>query len=143
MMSANEDHEIAVMQQLAMAQVYAEQMVKVFEETDKDRSGEITFDELEAQLESPEMMVLFESLGLQANDAWALFALLDYDKSGSINSEEFVTACCGARGNAKAIHVNSIIAEQKVVKRHIRELHDKVVELSDSILFVVGSKIGF
>eukprot|EP00930_Biecheleria_cincta_P087040 TRINITY_DN76305_c0_g1_i1.p1 TRINITY_DN76305_c0_g1~~TRINITY_DN76305_c0_g1_i1.p1 ORF type:complete len:174 (+),score=42.64 TRINITY_DN76305_c0_g1_i1:1-522(+) len=126
--SANDDQEIAVMQQLAMAQEHAEAMRNLFDATDVDRSGEITFDELDAQLENEDVKALFESLGLRAHDAWALFCLLDSNKHGSIKCNEFVEACTTARGNAKAIHIANVRSEQKHIKTIMRDMRDEILE---------------
>ena len=48
------------------------------------------------------MRVYFESLGLDVDDAWGFFKLLDSDGGGSVEIEEFFLGCLRFRGQARA-----------------------------------------
>merc|ERR1711920_756402 len=58
-----------------------------------------------AALVGEEARTYLGSLGVEATDAWTLFKLIDTDKTGIIDMEEFITGCMGLRGGAKAAHL--------------------------------------
>merc|ERR1711979_71197 len=72
---------------------------------DQDGSGSITIGEVEAALLRSEVRAYLGSLGVEPTDAWTLFKLIDSDKTGVIDLEQFVSGCMDLRGGAKAAHL--------------------------------------
>jgi len=103
--SSNSDKEIASLKQLSNERNYVETIRKFFSELDDDNSDCVTIDEFERALEDERMSAYLESVDIDTRDAWSLFKMLDADRSGMIDLEEFVSGCLQLRGPAKAIHV--------------------------------------
>lgn len=51
-------------------------------------------------------------LGLDVDDAWSFFKLLDLDDGGDVEIEEFLMGCLRLRGTARAIDIGKIIHDQ-------------------------------
>jgi len=131
--SANADKEIAIMMKHKQTDGYKDNMRKIFQQIDVDGSGDITMGEMEAKLEEPDMIAFFDAIELDVNDAWAMFSLIDGDRSGVIDIEEFISGCLLFRGNAKAIHVAKIKEEQKIARGILSEIQTQVREVQQSL----------
>mmetsp|Transcript_42974 Transcript_42974/g.77304 ORF Transcript_42974/g.77304 Transcript_42974/m.77304 type:complete len:614 (+) Transcript_42974:43-1884(+) len=131
--SATADKEIATMMKLEQQKHYAATMRSVFGQIDEDGSEGITLAELSRNLREPEMLAFFDSMGLDANDAWSMFSLMDDDRSGKIDIDEFISGCLLFRGNAKAIHVAKIKHDQKVAKAILQDLQRELRAVHDAI----------
>jgi len=81
----------------------------LFDKTDSDRSGTISWEEFSIKLSDPNMIKYFKVLDIDMSEARGLFTLLDTDDSGEINAEEFVMGCLRLRGPAKAIDLATMM----------------------------------
>merc|ERR1719393_81329 len=78
---------------------HMKQLLKV---TDKDDSGDISWEEFEEQLDNPDMLEYFKCIDVDASEGRAIFCILDSEETGEIKSEDFVTGCLKLRGPARA-----------------------------------------
>merc|ERR1712061_4498 len=99
------DKDMATLNLLDEKAVIIRKLTELFEAIDEDESGLITMDEIEQVLSEQFTHAYLESLGITTTDAWTLVKLLDHDKTGTIDLEEFIHGCMDLRGNAKAVHV--------------------------------------
>lgn len=79
---------------------------KLFNLTDVDGSGDISFEEFELLIDDGNITMsnLMASLGVECHgQGRAIFKLLDTDNSGQIDVKEFVSGCMRLRGNARSI----------------------------------------
>jgi len=83
----------------------------LFHMTDRDQSGDISWDEFKTKLDHPDMHVYFKSIDLDIDEAEDLFKLIDINDSGSIDPEEFVNGCIRLQGPAKAIDLATLMHE--------------------------------
>lgn len=60
-----------------------------------------------------ELAGFLESMGISTDDIWTLCILLDTDKSGTIDLEEFVTGCMQLHGPAKSMQIAKMSYEQR------------------------------
>merc|ERR1719254_193366 len=97
-------------------------MEQIFDELDADGSGSIGLDELEERMEDPHMTAYFSSLSLDIKQVRKLFHLMDLDKSGQIDKEEFISGCFSLKGQAKNLDVAILLQETRRVGRLILEL---------------------
>mmetsp|Transcript_26120 Transcript_26120/g.47570 ORF Transcript_26120/g.47570 Transcript_26120/m.47570 type:complete len:282 (+) Transcript_26120:2-847(+) len=81
---------------------------RLFAVTDQDLSGEISWEEFEAQLNSKRMDAYLKQVDIGKGEAKALFKLLDSDKSGEVSVEEFVQGCLRLRGPARSMDLNAL-----------------------------------
>lgn len=74
----------------------------IFDEADTDHSGMLTLDEVEWAIRKPEVYLKLKKIDFPVDDPKKLFELLDYDDSGELSTEEFITGCIRMRGDARS-----------------------------------------
>merc|ERR1712048_847160 len=94
----------------------------LFAKTDDDASGTISWDEFEQKLDTPEMTEYFKMIDVDMSEARGIFSLLDIDKSGQIESEEFLSGCMRLTGSAKALDLTVLMHEVQVVSQTLARL---------------------
>jgi len=112
------DREFVVQAQIEGKNEFMESMDMIFDELDVNDSGEITAEELEQHMSDPKAVAYFESLSLEMKQVKRLFHLIDIDKSGTIDRNEFIFGCLHLKGEAKNLDIAIIQHEL----RWIREL---------------------
>merc|ERR1711972_1202469 len=95
-------------------------------------------DEVEVLLSEPFAHAYLESLGIIATDAWTLVKLLDHDKTGTIDLEEFIHGCMDLRGGAKAVHVATLAYDQHTCFQVLEEFMEMVDERLLKIMAATG-----
>eukprot|EP00929_Paragymnodinium_shiwhaense_P001502 TRINITY_DN101730_c0_g1_i1.p1 TRINITY_DN101730_c0_g1~~TRINITY_DN101730_c0_g1_i1.p1 ORF type:complete len:651 (+),score=71.76 TRINITY_DN101730_c0_g1_i1:71-2023(+) len=128
------DKSEAIMQQLNHKDEYLRQFRLVFKEIDADRSGQMTYEELNEHIQDPSLQAYFSHLEIEAQDAWEIFRLLDVDGSGTISDEEFVYGCMKLRGYAKTLDVASINYDIERLRRKTFERFDRLEQVLRSLL---------
>lgn len=98
-MTAKEDKEAQLLSQ----------MRRLFQRTDQDGSGTISWEEFQARCDQKDMERYFKALDIDISEARGLFTLLDTDNSGYVDMEEFVMGCLRLRGPAKAIDLAAMM----------------------------------
>lgn len=113
-----------------------EQLRNLFTYADSDGSGQITWDEFENCLSQPKMAKVFGALGVNTQEARALFVLLDAEEEGSVAFEDFLSGCMKLKGTARAIDLETLMYFNKrtqswlddelhTLKKCLNELHPK------------------
>ncbi|CAK0818903.1 unnamed protein product [Prorocentrum cordatum] len=90
-------------------------------------SGCIRLEDFKEQLSSPQLQLYFEEMDLTTDEAEALFHLLDFEKTGAIDAEQFVMGCIRIHGAAKAIDLVTLMSEVHLLHRRW-EAHATFVE---------------
>ncbi|CAE7025570.1 Scn11a [Symbiodinium sp. CCMP2456] len=121
--SAQNDHATAVQSMLANKEMHLQKIRALFSQLGSQQSGTITFGQFEEKINSAEVREYFETLGLDVEDAWSFFKLLDQDGGGSVEVEEFLRGCLRFRGNAKAIDIGQLLHDQSWLIRHQSRFH--------------------
>lgn len=111
--SAQRDQDIVTQTMMANKQRFVKQLRQLFKEIDTDGSGTVTIVELEQHLQDERVKAYFESMELEASDAWAFFKLVDEDMGNTVDVDEFVEGCMRLRGAAKQIDVHLLSTEQR------------------------------
>merc|ERR1740121_2002192 len=83
----------------------------------------ITIDELEGYFINEHFLAYLTALGIEPEDAWTMFKLLDADRTGSIHRDEFVFGCMQLRGQARAIQVEKVSYENQMLSQKIDEVY--------------------
>eukprot|EP00933_Yihiella_yeosuensis_P067910 TRINITY_DN7304_c5_g1_i1.p1 TRINITY_DN7304_c5_g1~~TRINITY_DN7304_c5_g1_i1.p1 ORF type:complete len:680 (+),score=118.23 TRINITY_DN7304_c5_g1_i1:77-2116(+) len=107
---------------------------QLFKMLDDDRSGVITFAEMQNQLENPVVKEYFESLDVDPSEAQCLFGMLDINNSGSIDFEEFLNGCLRLQGNAKALDLLLVTRET----RSANDRHFQMLSNIDANIVAIG-----
>merc|ERR1719510_2181977 len=89
-----------------------QQFAGPFGEMDISETTEITMNEVEQVLMMPYTHAYLQSLGICVTDAWTLLKLIDKDRSGTVDLEEFIHGCMALQGEAKAVHIATLAYDQ-------------------------------
>lgn len=95
------------------------QLKEIFDEMSIDGTNSITKDEFEKHLSDERVMSYFNSLKLDVSDARTLFSLLDYDLSGDVGIDEFVSGCYKLQGGSRKLDTAIMQQEIKWVKEFL------------------------
>jgi len=113
------DKQFQIQKELNAKQAYLETMGDIFKQLDEDGDGEISLNELQAHLESPDIGAYFSKLGVDVNEVEKLFMLLDEDGSGDIDREEFIFGCLRLKGEAKSLDLAILHREVASLKHAV------------------------
>jgi hypothetical protein len=111
--SAAWDQELVVQAHIQNRSSYIDRAKQLFRKIDDDDSGAITFQELEAGLADPKVQTWLESLGVDLNDAWTLFKLMDHDQLHLIDIGKFVAGCLRLNGPARSVDLAVLMFEHR------------------------------
>jgi hypothetical protein len=93
---------------------------RVFEDLDLDTSGTISFDELQAHLDSESVQDYFKAIDIHISEAKMLFEIMDQDGSGTIDFTEFVQGCLRLQGPARAVDL--FLSSRESKRSHAKTL---------------------
>mmetsp|Transcript_25267 Transcript_25267/g.58664 ORF Transcript_25267/g.58664 Transcript_25267/m.58664 type:complete len:711 (-) Transcript_25267:34-2166(-) len=110
---AQSDHQDLVHHFILEKQRFVKSLASLFREWDTSKDGEITLTEFEDHLNDEKMRAFLRALEIDIEDSWTLFKLLDKDKGGSVNLDEFVDGCLRLKGPAKSMQVHQIMYENR------------------------------
>jgi len=105
--------ELIVQSLVSNKQEYIEKITDLFKEIDTDTSGDITVAELEKILTDEKLKAYFEALGLEVEDAWQLFKLIDTKRVNTISLNDFIDGCMRLKGVAKGIDVAIMMSDHR------------------------------
>jgi hypothetical protein len=110
MQSSQYYKDLMVEDKLVTEQVCSRHMKQIFKDIDKDDSGTISLEEMNGFLEDEalDLATYFEALGITPTEAKMLFVLLDRDRSGLVDVDEFCDGCMRLRGTAKSFDLNAL-----------------------------------
>jgi len=103
MQMSQNDKELVVMEELKSKDEFVAVMQQVFEELDTNDSGALSLEEFEKHIEDEKIVAFLSSMGLDVSQVRTLFTLLDVDRTGEVDLEEFVSGCLRLRGGAKSL----------------------------------------
>lgn len=105
--------------------IFLQGLYELFSNNDTDNTGQITTDQFRGIFESPDMHSHLANMGVNPFEAASLFALLDDDKSGTIDYNEFVGGCMRLRQAAKAIDIIMVMHEAQEIQRVVCEFIER------------------
>lgn len=104
---------------------------EIFDEADENHSGVLDLKEFKAVLDKSEVKdILQGSFGLPAVDPELLFNLLDEDKGGTIESEEFFSGVLKLRQGVSGMDLQQLVSTMKVINKKSRDRVGDIDELS-------------
>lgn len=118
MQSSLSDRDVIVHEEMRAKAEFLAEMRHIFEEMDSDQTGRISKDEFEETLREDRVVAYFSAMKLDVSDAHQLFVLLDYNRSGEIDINEFLDGCYKLQGQSRTLDV----AIMKYELQYLREL---------------------
>lgn len=109
------------------------QVRRLFQITDRDSSGSISWEEFCFALDDEDMGRFMKTLDIDVESARGLFLLLDTDSSGMIEAEEFTQGCLRLQGVARSIDVCTLMYSNK---RITSWWHEKMQSLEISLMCI-------
>ncbi|CAK9102459.1 unnamed protein product [Durusdinium trenchii] len=131
--SAHADKEVATIKQVHTKDQQVEALRSVFQEIDSTHSSEVSFQDVQDAISSGELSSFMEAMGISTDDIWTLCMLLDADKNGRIDLDEFVSGCMQLHGPAKSLQLAKMSMENKLTRRAIRTLTEEMLDLKSSL----------
>merc|ERR1712032_118480 len=126
MKAAQNDADSVMQAEMEWKQSVFNKIKEVFDVSDSDGSGTISFREFEAQTKNPYMIEMFNMLDLDVLEAQGLFNLLDLRGNGEVAIDEFVIGCLRLKGNNKNIIFATIMYENKQTITVLSDLISKM-----------------
>jgi hypothetical protein len=120
------DREYLIDTEVSGRKEFMSTMHNLFQELDRNDSGEISLEELETHMQEPKVVAYFSALNLDVKQVNKLFNLMDLDKSGTLDPEEFVFGCVNLKGNAKTLDL-------AILQYETRWLRNLVIQLGDHL----------
>lgn len=102
-------------------QAYQDNVRSLFLLMDEDASGLVTLAEFEKLISDEALHARFCALGIDTQDAWTLFKLIDTDKTGSIDMEEFIKGCEQLNGHAKSVNMVNMWEELRTLSKMLAD----------------------
>lgn len=124
--NAGADKELASIKQVYTKSNQVSTLKKIFYEIDSSGSDEVSIEDLEEAMRGGELKNFLESMGISTDDVWTLCILLDTDRSGTIDLEEFVTGCMQLHGPAKSMQLAQMRFENRGSRRILKQLQQDV-----------------
>lgn len=97
------DKELVVLEEMESKKEFVQVMQQVFQELDTNDSGALSLDEFEKHIEDAKLTAFLSSVGLDVSEVCTLFSLLDVDRTGEVDLDEFVQGCLRLKGGAKSM----------------------------------------
>ncbi|CAK0847188.1 unnamed protein product [Prorocentrum cordatum] len=110
-------------------------MEQLFDEIDNDRSGQISLSELREKIKAPKVIAFLQALKMDVKQVKKLFNLIDTDKSGAIDKQEFMVGCTSLRGEAMQLDVAILQWETRSLKELVMRLADHLDDCFDRLAY--------
>eukprot|EP00931_Biecheleriopsis_adriatica_P044115 TRINITY_DN25205_c0_g2_i1.p1 TRINITY_DN25205_c0_g2~~TRINITY_DN25205_c0_g2_i1.p1 ORF type:complete len:321 (+),score=50.74 TRINITY_DN25205_c0_g2_i1:312-1274(+) len=82
----------------------------------------INLREFEAMFHDEKVKVFLKSLDLAPNDAWTLFKLLDSERQGEVDLNNFIDGCSKLKGSARALDLASVQGDTRIMKKTVTKI---------------------
>merc|ERR1712187_500300 len=102
------------------------QLQEIFDKADVDGSGTLSLEEVEAALNKPEIYNKLRMIDFPVDDPSQVFVLLDFDETGELTIEEFITGCVRMKGAAKSKDLLVAQVAVDVMRRHYQEFETEM-----------------
>jgi len=116
---AQMDRTIVTQNEMEKNMRLMEGLRELFDEIDDDQSGTITWGEFEKHVTGPEVSAYMRALDLEATQVEGLFKLLDANREGYVDIDDFVMGCLRLKGCAKTVDIATVMFEQKKMQSTI------------------------
>jgi len=109
----------------------------IFSKMDATGDGKITISDFEKMFEDEDMRAFFETIEIDAVDAWTLFASLDVDGDYIVSLEEFTERCIQLHGPARSVDLYAMKQQNLRVKQDLQELIDSQKQTNEHLNYLL------
>jgi len=132
---AQRDHDVMIRQQEKQAKTLTSELKSVFACLDTSGDGLLSFNELLAIEQQPELKFWLNALDIDTSDLQGLFRLLDTDGDGEVTFDEFFQGAIRMKGTAKSVDMLTIL-------RQLRKMNQKMQALIEREQMIQRPMIG-
>merc|ERR1719284_2065692 len=118
---AASDHDVMMQAEQEMKLDQVKKLRQLFDRFDTNEKSVLTLGDFESHIRDPEVQVILGMLGLDISEAPAFFKLLDVDKSGEVEIDEFVMGCLNLKGKTKMMDMEVAVQD---TRRMVKKLVD-------------------
>lgn len=142
---AQKDRDVLILEQRRKEGNDVEQLRRLCEEIDSDKSGTITLDEFTNCFQDTKNGTFLASIGLDISDAEVFFHMLSgITGREEVDIESFVEGCMRLKGNATSIDMQSVAFEVKLIHSNQRTFNEYYCKRLDSLSSALATAlIGF
>jgi len=119
------DHETLIQNK----QKFTDLVQKIWNKMDTTGLGQITIIEFERMFEDEEMKAFFQSIEINAVDAWTLFDSLDVNGDHTISLEEFSTRCLQLHGPARSVDLYALKKEIRLLEENQELMNEQLADV--------------
>merc|ERR1712136_108342 len=127
---ARMDEDLRHQMDMRESRAMAARLHNLFQTMEKHSPSEISLEELKAALQREDVCTLFSVLGIEITDPAVFFDLVDQDRNGFVEIDEFVVVCLRLRGRSgmmnMEISIQEITSQTKKVITYTRTIADMV-----------------
>jgi Ca2+-binding EF-hand superfamily protein len=127
------DREFVVQTEMQGELEFYQMMDDLFEELDPDNSGKISLEEFHSQIMDPKVHAYFRALDLNVAKVSQMFKLMDTDRSGELNKQEFTEGCTRLRGEAKQLDLAILQGQIKQVTSQMQATRVLLITLKQHL----------
>jgi len=139
--NASLDHELLMQKTVKQNKDMYKKLRFLFEKMAPEGGSCITLQDFEQQLNSYEVKLMFQFMGLETSDALRLFRILDVDDSGLLEIEEFVVGFMRLKSKTNMIDFECTLKDlnltvqstKEVVSEHLRNLQHSMSEIVNKL----------
>lgn len=132
MQVSQNDKELVVMEEIASKGEFVSVMQQVFAELDTNDSGALSLEEFEKHIEDEKLTAFLSSFGLDVSQVRTLFTLLDVDRTGEVDLDEFVSGCLRLKGGAKSLDMAILKYQVEWILHNIVSWEKKFLVLANA-----------
>jgi hypothetical protein len=129
----NRDKDLLIQSEQAKTRVFMKDLAELFREGDKDNNGHFSKDELVEHCSNPRFCAYLATHALDSSDAEVLFDILDQDRSGAVDVEEFVVGAMKLKGPARCLDMLKVQSNFKAMQIQIDLMMDSLQSFRASI----------
>merc|ERR1712217_411645 len=97
--------------------------MQVFNELDTNHGGALSLEEFEKHIDDDKIQAYLKTLEIDVSQVRTLFTLLDVDRTGEVDIDEFVGGCLRLRGGATSMDLAVLKYQVEWILRGVQSLH--------------------
>jgi Ca2+-binding EF-hand superfamily protein len=127
------DKDLAVQEEMELSRSFVKELRELLTDHGLPHNAKLTWDALEQQLQRREVQMYLQTHRIDVGEAEELFNLIDADREGVVQLDDFVYGCQRMKGEAKAMDIVLLYEEVTHINSTVREYHDRLTGLTREV----------